>query len=46
MGYRYTETRYEDYVLGTANVGEYNYDEVVARPFGYGLRMQILTFPM
>lgn len=37
MGYRYTETRYEDYVLGTANVGEYNYDEVVARPFGYGL---------
>ena len=37
LGYRYTETRYEDYVLGTQNVGEYNYEDVVAYPFGYGL---------
>jgi beta-glucosidase len=37
MGYKYTETRYEDYVMGTANVGEYVYDDVVAYPFGYGL---------
>ncbi len=37
VGYRYTETRYEDVVLGTENVGDYEYDEVVAYPFGYGL---------
>lgn len=37
MGYKYTETRYEDYVMGTAKVGDYDYDEVVAYPFGYGL---------
>lgn len=37
VGYRYTETRYEDTVLGTAKVGNFNYDEVVAFPFGYGL---------
>lgn len=37
LGYRYTETRYEDLVLGTANVGDYDYTSVVARPFGYGL---------
>lgn len=37
LGYRYTETRYEDTVLGTANVGDYVYDDVVAYPFGYGL---------
>ena len=37
LGYKYTETRYEDKVLGTANVGEYVYNDVVAFPFGYGL---------
>lgn len=37
LGYRYTETRYEDLVLGTANVGDYDYESVVARPFGFGL---------
>lgn len=36
-GYRYTETRYEDYVLARQNVGDFNYDDVVAYPFGYGL---------
>ena len=37
VGYRYYETRYEDYVLGANNVGEYDYFEDVAYPFGYGL---------
>ncbi len=37
VGYRYTETRYEDMVLGTANAGEFNYNEIVGYPFGYGL---------
>lgn len=36
-GYRYTETRYEDKVLGTNNVGEFNYYDAVAYPFGFGL---------
>ena len=25
VGYRYYETRYEDIVMGTANVGDYDY---------------------
>ena len=37
MGYRYYETRYEDVVLGTANVGAYDYAKTVQFPFGYGL---------
>ena len=37
VGYRYTETRYEDAVLGTAKTGNFNYYDVVAYPFGYGL---------
>lgn len=37
VGYRYTETRYEDVVLGRANVGDFNYNDIVAYPFGYGL---------
>lgn len=36
-GYRYTETRYADVVTSRNNVGEFNYDNVVAYPFGYGL---------
>ncbi len=37
VGYRYYETRYEDVVMGTANVGDYDYAGTVAYPFGYGL---------
>lgn len=37
VGYRYYETRYADVVTGAENAGDYNYDEVVAYPFGYGL---------
>ncbi len=41
VGYRYYETRYEDYVMGTDNAvsaGEtYDYSSDVAYPFGYGL---------
>lgn len=37
LGYRYYETRYEDVVLDTNGVGGYDYDEVVAYPFGHGL---------
>lgn len=36
VGYKYYETRYEDYVLGTGNAGEYTYSNDVAFPFGYG----------
>lgn len=36
LGYRYTETRYEDYVVGKENVGNFDYSETVAIPFGYG----------
>ncbi|MGM9589318.1 MAG: glycoside hydrolase family 3 N-terminal domain-containing protein [Faecousia sp.] len=37
VGYKYYETRYEDYVMGTGNAGNYAYGEDVAFPFGYGL---------
>ena len=37
VGYRYYETRYEDYVLKQGNAGEYDYSADVAFPFGYGL---------
>lgn len=36
IGYRYYETRYEDYVLGRANVGEFDYAATVTYPFGFG----------
>ena len=37
VGYRYYETRYEDYVMGTGNAGDYDYDADVAYAFGSGL---------
>ncbi len=37
VGYRYYETRYEDYVLGTGSAGDYDYSADVAFPFGSGL---------
>lgn len=37
VGYKYYETRYEDYVMGTGNAGSYDYNGDVAFPFGYGL---------
>ncbi|MBQ9482246.1 MAG: glycoside hydrolase family 3 C-terminal domain-containing protein [Clostridia bacterium] len=37
VGYRYFETRYEDYVLDRTYVGSYAYSDDVAYTFGYGL---------
>ena len=37
VGYKYYETRYEDYVMGTGNAGSYAYGDDVAFPFGFGL---------
>ncbi len=37
VGYKYYETRYTDYVMGTGNAGDYAYGNDVAYPFGYGL---------
>lgn len=36
VGYKYYETRYFDKTLDQGNPGDYNYDEVVQYPFGYG----------
>ncbi len=37
VGYKYYETRYEDFVMGTGNAGQYAYGNDVAFPFGHGL---------
>ena len=37
VGYRYTETRYEDVVTKRANAGAFDYNAAVSYPFGYGL---------
>ncbi len=37
VGYKYYETRYEDKIMNTQNTGNYNYEEIVQFPFGYGL---------
>ena len=37
IGYKYYETRYEDYVAGRTNVGTYDYTSNVTYPFGYGM---------
>ncbi len=36
VGYRYYETRYEDFVVGRANTGDFDYSSEVLYPFGYG----------
>lgn len=37
LGYKYTETRYEDVVMGTAKAGNYDWSKTVSFPFGFGL---------
>lgn len=37
IGYKYYETRYEDIVTGRQNAGNYDYEDTVIYPFGYGL---------
>lgn len=36
VGYRYTESRYEDYVMQAPNVGTFEYAKAVSFPFGFG----------
>ncbi len=44
LGYKYTETRYEDKVMGAENVGNFAYASVVSYPFGYGLSYSAFSF--
>lgn len=37
VGYKYAETRYEDYIMGSNGAGTYDYAANVHYPFGYGL---------
>ena len=44
VGYKYTETRYEDAVMGTPNTGNFAYGSVVSYPFGYGMSYTDFAF--
>ncbi|CAM3549950.1 glycoside hydrolase family 3 N-terminal domain-containing protein [Erysipelothrix anatis] len=44
VGYRYYETRYENQVIGTDGVGDYDYKSTVKYPFGHGISYTEFTW--